>query len=313
LDRNANTRGRIAFLVVFMFVLLAGAYFTNQIYSNSIDGIAHLIGEFAAPWIVFTAITWKVRRSPYAAAAVLAVAALTTGIVNMGKLQESIAAQEGKAALQGITDPKQIDEALRQHPSNTFLQMMAVANKAAIEANAATEKLSDEIEPAALSKDINLATASRSDLEALRRDLKTAEANAATFMLRYVSLLKAERDKVEKSALSLQVEKNTVSNLLNGVDKRHARTTAFTSKMALGRFELYRAYESYVAVLVEEFGTYKVVNGQFTFPLPGTADRYNVAASAMTAAAKRLSELDNERKQIAQSRQEGWEQFVKSK
>jgi hypothetical protein len=101
-DQNANTRGRIAFLVVFMFVLSVGAYFTNQIYSNSIDGIAYLIGQFAALWIILTALTWKVRRSAYTAAAVLAVAALSVSVANMGKLQESIAAHEAKAALSVI-------------------------------------------------------------------------------------------------------------------------------------------------------------------------------------------------------------------
>jgi hypothetical protein len=215
--------------------------------------------------------------------------------------------------LQGSTDPKQIDEVLRQHPSNTFLQLMAMANKAAIETNAASEKLSDEIEPPALSKEIDLATASRSDLEALRRDVKAAEANATTFMSRYVALLKTERDKVENYARSLHVDNNTVISFLNGLDKRHATITAFNSKMLLARFEFYRAYQNHVTVLVEEYGAYNVANGQFTFPQQRTADRFNVAASAMAAAAKRVNELDNERKQIAQSQQEKWEQFVKGK
>ena len=81
----------------------------------------------------------------------------------------------------------------------------------------------------------------------------------------------------------------------------------------LGRADYYRAYESYVAVLVREFGSYKIVNGQFIFPLQRTADRYNVAANAMTAAAKRVAELEEERKTLAPSQQEGWEQFVNGK
>src|SRR6266853_883725 len=52
-------------------------------------------------------------------------------VADLGKLQESIAARESQTALQGITDPKQIDQALKQHPSNKFLQMIAVATKAA--------------------------------------------------------------------------------------------------------------------------------------------------------------------------------------
>ncbi len=37
------------------------------------------------------------------------------------------------------------------------------------------------------------------------------------------------------------------------------------------------------------------------------------AAVAMTATAKRLNELDNERRQMAQSQQEGWRQLVTGK
>jgi hypothetical protein len=262
-DPKANTRVRIAFLLLFVFMIVAavGAYF----------------------------------------------------VADLGKLQEGIAARESQMALQGITDPKQIDEALRQHPSNKFLQMIAVATKAANETNAAIEKLSDQVEPPAISKDINLAAASRSDLEALRGDLKTAEASATTFMPRYVALLKAERDNLEKYALSLQVGKDTVGRFLDNVDKRHAETTAFTSRMLLARAEFYRAYEKYVGVLVGESGAYKVANGQFIFPLQRTAERYNVAANAMTAAAKRVAELEEERKTLMQSQLKGWEQFVDGK
>ena len=147
-DPNPNTRVRIAFLCLFVFmvVLSVGAYF----------------------------------------------------VADLRKLQDSIAARESQTALQGITDPRQMDEALRQHPSNKFLQMMAMATRAADETSAATEKLSNEVEPPAISKGINLGAASRSDLEALRRDLKTAEANATALMPRCVALLKTERANVEK-------------------------------------------------------------------------------------------------------------------
>jgi hypothetical protein len=217
-------------------------------------------------------------------------------VAHLGKLQEDIAARDGQTELQGITDPEQIDDALRRHPSNKFLRLMAMATKAASETRAATEKLSNEIEPPALSKEINLGTAGRSDLEALRSDLKTAEANATTFLPRYVGLFKTERDKMENYALSLHFEKDTVRSFLEDVDKRHSKTIAFTSKMLLGRADYYRAYENYVAVLVGEFGSYKVVTGQFIFPLQRAVDRYNVAANAMTAAAKRVAELEEERK-----------------
>src|SRR6202521_159544 len=94
-DPNAKTRVRIAFLLLFVFIIVfsVGAYF----------------------------------------------------VADLDKLQEFIAARESRAGLQGITDPRQIDEALRQHPSNKFLRLMAMATKAADETNAAMEKLSNEV------------------------------------------------------------------------------------------------------------------------------------------------------------------------
>jgi hypothetical protein len=53
------------------------------------------------------------------------------------------------------------------------------------------------------------------------------------------------------------------------------------------------------------------VDGEFIFPLKRTADRYNVAAQAMTAAAKPVAELEQERKRLLQSQQERWLTFVK--
>ena len=232
-------------------------------------------------------------------------------IADRGRLQDLVAAREGQAALQGITDVRQIDEALRQRPQNKFLRMMAMVTKAADDSNVAIEKLSDEIEPPAISKAGNLGAASRSDLEALRRDLKTAEANATTFMPRYAAVLKAERDNVEKFAASLHQGKDTSKRLLDNIDKRHAEITALTSRMLPARADFYRAYQNYVALLIGEFGAFKVVGGQFIFPLQRTVDRYNVAAQAMTAAAKPVAELDEERKTLLQSQRERWRRLVR--
>ena len=246
----------------------------------------------------------------------VSVAVLSFGayfVVHLGKLQEGIAAREAETELQGLADAEQIDEVLRRHPSNKFLQMMAMTTRAARETRAATEKLSGEIEPPALSKEINLGTAGRGDLDALRSTLKTAEANAAAFLPRYAALFKTERDAIENYARSLNFEKDTIRSYLEGVDKRHAKTIALVSRLLSARADYYRAYQNYIAVLVGEFGTYKVVNGQFIFPFQRAADRYNAAANAMTSAAKRVGDLEEERKMLAQSQQEEWQQLVNGK
>ena len=188
----------------------------------------------------------------------------------------------------------------------------AMTARSANETNAAIEKLSNEIEPATFSRHIDLGTASRSDLEALRGDLKAAEANATTFMPRYVALLEAERNRVDNYARSIRADKDTVSRVLDGIDKRHAQTTAFTSRMLTARADYYRAYQNYVDVLVSNFGAYKVANGEFIFQIQRPVDRYNSAAHAMRIAAKRVNELEEERKALIQSPQ-GAEQFGKVK
>jgi hypothetical protein len=233
---------------------------------------------------------------------------------DLSRFQKVMAAHQSQRALQGATtDPKQIDEAVGRHPSNRILQLTAMATKAAAETSAAAETLSNEVEPPTLSKNIDLGAANRSDLEALRRDLRTAEAKAATIMPRYIALIKAERDKVGAYALSLHLEKDIVRRFLDGVDQQHAKITDLTSRMLSARADYYRAYESYVAVLAGEFGAYKVVDGQFVFSLQRAVDRYHVAAHALTAAAKRVAELEEERKSLMQSQHAGGEQLVDSK
>jgi hypothetical protein len=232
---------------------------------------------------------------------------------DLSRLQDSFSARESQAALQAIGEPGQLDEALRQHPANKFLQMMAMAIKTADETSAATEKLTSEIEPPAIAKAGNLGAMSRSDLEALRRDLKTAEANATAFLPRYVAVLKTERDDVEKYALSLHLGKDTVRRLLDNIDKRHADITALTSRILPARADYYRAYENYVAVLVTEFGRYKVVNGEFIFPFQHVVDRYNAAADAMSVAAKRVNDLEAERRSLQKSQQDDLVQLVNGK
>lgn len=238
------------------------------------------------------------------------VAALSVGVYYLGKLQENIAAQESRTALEALKDATPVEAALGRYPSNRFLKLMAMATGAAIETSAATERLSREIEPPALSKEITLAAASRSDLEALRGDLKIAETNATTSMPRYLALLKAERDRLENDARALNLEKNVVSRFTDGVDRRHAEIATLISKMLAARAEYYRAYDKCAAALIAEFGRYKVTNGQFIFPIQYMADRYNVAANAMTSAATRAAELEAERKTLAQSPLTGWEQIA---
>jgi hypothetical protein len=66
-------------------------------------------------------------------------------------------------------------------------------------------------------------------------------------------------------------------------------------------------------MLEGELGGFRIVNGEFIFPLQRTVDRYNAAAQAMTSAAKRVAESEEERKNVTQSQREGWIQLAVGK
>jgi hypothetical protein len=254
--------------------------------------------------------TWRIRIAFFSLFVVSAAGLYFVG--DLGRLQQGMAARERQTALQAATGPQQIDEALRQHPQNRYLQLIAMVTKTADDTDAAIDGLSNDIVPAGVAKTINLGKASREELEALRRDLKTAAANATTALPQYAALLRAERATIETYARA-HGDRDTVGKLLANIDKRHADITALMSRLLPARADFYHAYDDYVAVLVREFGTYKIDNGQFVFPFQLAVNRYNAAAQAMTAAAAHVDELEQERKSLLMSQRERWTQLVSGK
>src|ERR1700742_3996115 len=147
---------------------------------------------------------------------VLATVAVSLSL-DLGKFQERLSTEEGQAALQGIDNPSQLEGALKAHPSNNILRLMSRAIKTANDTKAAIDQLSAQIEPARLSKEPNFGSATRDELDAFRRDLKTAEGNARAFLPRYDAIFKAERAAIEAATVSLRVPKETASQVLDGV------------------------------------------------------------------------------------------------
>ena len=84
------------------------------------------------------------------------------------------------------------------------------------------------------------------------------------------------------------------------------------AKAQAARAEYLGAWEKSAAVLVREFGSYKVTNGQFIFRLQPTADSYNAASTAMAAATKRIADLEEERGALQQEQLKRWKNFVGS-
>jgi hypothetical protein len=243
---------------------------------------------------------------------VFVIACLGLGyyVGDLSKFQTVNSAKESQTALRGVSDPEQLDRLLRQYPSNKMLKMVALANKDSVEIDAAARRLLNDAEPRDFLKPVDLSAYSRGDLDTLRRDVKTAQSNAATVIPRYIALLNDERAKLENDTRSLDVENSTVSEFMTMIDEQHAEMITLGSKVLAARAEYYNAYEQCVAVLVREFGIYKVANGQVIFPFQSTADSFNRAVTALDAAAKRIAELEDERTTLKRSQPNKWKTFV---
>jgi hypothetical protein len=254
----------------------------------------------------------KSGRLPLILLGVFAIACLIALIFvgDLARYQDAAMIAESQAALRDVSDPEQLDQALKRYPANRILKLVTLANEKSAEIDAATRKMLDEAEPATLSKSFNLTTASRGDLDALRRDLKTAEGNVANARSRIDALVKSKRDELQNSARALGMESSTVARFMAAVDAQSAEVAALASKMLTARADYYSAYEKCAALLVREFGSYKVTNGQFIFRLQPTADSYNAASVAMAAATKRAAELEEEKAGLKQSQLGRWKKFV---
>lgn len=254
----------------------------------------------------------KPGRLPLILLGVFAFACLV-GLVFLGDLaryQETGMVGESQAALRDVGNPEQFDQALRNYPANRILKLVALANEKSVEIDAAARKMLSEAEPAALAKPVSLATASRSDLEALHGDVKLAESNVAALAPRMAALFKAKRGELESGARSLGLESGTVTRFMAAVDEQHGEAAALVAQVLAANAEYYGAYEKCTALLVREFGSYKATSGQFVFRLQPTANSYNACSTTMAAAAKRLTELEAARGAQRQSQLNRWKKFV---
>jgi hypothetical protein len=241
---------------------------------------------------------------------VIACVSLGYYVGDLAKFQIADSATESRTALRGVNDPAQLDRVLKQHPSNKILKMVALANADLGDIDAAARKLLNDAEPRDFLKPIDLSAYSRNDLDTLRRDVKTAQSNAATVTPRYIALVNNARAKLENDARLLDVENGALSAFMTVIDEQHAEMMKLASDELAARVDYYNDYDRCIAALVREFGIYKVTNGLVMFPLQSTADSYNRSATAMDEAAKRIAELENEKATLRRSQLNRWKTFV---
>lgn len=229
---------------------------------------------------------------------------------DLARYQETATVAESQTALRDVGDPAELGRTLRRYPANRILRLIAQASDKSTELETAAHKMLDEAVPDALAKPANLAGSSLGDLGLLRRDIKAAESNIAALAARMEVLVRAKREELLSSARLLGVDSPTLARFMAAVDEQHADLTAHVSKGLAARAMYYGGYEKCIALLIREFGSYRVTNGQFIFRLQPTADSYNAASVAMGAAAKGMSERDDDGARLRQLQLDRWKKFV---
>jgi hypothetical protein len=225
---------------------------------------------------------------------------------DLARFQKADNVRENRAALRGLEHPEQLDQFLRQYPSNPLLKLVALANKDSIAIDAAAAGLLKEVDPGELSTRINKGLASHSNLDVLGRDLKAAEDNAAGLASRYETLIKPLRDGIGHDAAAL----GGGSKFVALIDAQHAEMKDLMVRISATRLDYFRAYDKCVALLAHANDAAKGGNGQITFRVQADADSYNAAAAATSVAAKRLADLEAERTGLRQSQFERWKSWA---
>jgi hypothetical protein len=228
---------------------------------------------------------------------------------DLARFQQGAVIRENQAQLRDLGDTQQLEQLLKRYPSNRILKLVALASKDSIEIDAAALGLLSEADPGVLSERINKGLSGRGDLQALGRDLKAAKENAAGLQSRYDALIKPVRDGIEHDG-ALEDGASTSATFMAMIDAQHAEMKALIAKISAARLDYFTAYEKCVGLLAGGNGVDRAVNGPITFRLQAQADSYNEAAAATAAAAKRLTDLETERKALKQSRLDRWKRWA---
>jgi hypothetical protein len=262
--------------------------------------------------------TWK-RRWPYIAAVAILVVIVAAGVIYASRSVRTAGEPEARVALPATPEPtpqpqQPKQEAARQDPAIVLSQLTEKAAQAAAATDALALKLWAAIEPPSMQTP-NYATASRSDLEGYFLDLETAEANAAAAQPQYAVLLKAERELIEDSARSSGLAESDWSGLLASVDERHRAALELATRMLQARGDFYRALQRMLAVVIDQFGKFKVgADGQLQLSNKVATDRMVAAAEQVSVADKALERIEEQmmkaRQVPPQAQEPAWKDMI---
>src|SRR5262249_21748601 len=141
---------------------------------------------------------------------------------DLSRFQRAEIARESEAALRDLNAPEQLDQLFKRYPSSSALKLVALARRDSSEIGDAARGLLGEDEPPELRKRMDKAASSRGDLEALGRDVKAAEDNAAGLEARFATLGKALHDRMERAASALEGRTDRFTTFMAIIDAQHA-------------------------------------------------------------------------------------------
>jgi hypothetical protein len=212
------------------------------------------------------------------------------------------------------TSPSDIETVLAQNPSNVVVRLFAEAYRASTESGLLFQKLSEELDELSGGpvSPAEFASMSREQLQTYQRNLERAQTNSDAALPRFAEILAKERTRVANFAQSAHVDDELGRGLLRGIDSRHSKNIVFNRKMFEARAAFYMSFGSYIAILVQNYGNFRVRSNGFEFLDQEEAKRFNDAAAEVNAALGRVAQLDQERQQILQSQNALWRELLNS-
>ena len=117
--------------------------------------------------------------------------------------------------------------------------------------------------------------------------------------------MKAERELIDEAARSSGLAESDWSGLLASVDERHRAALELASRMLQARGDFYRALQRMLAVVIDQFGKYKVgADGQIQLSSKVATDRMVAAAEQVSAADKALERIEEQMMKARQAPQQ---------